>query len=249
MTVRPLDHRNITCWLTTLEAVENRLAELPFSANRDPLLKLQLPQDDFLESFCCDQTRPSREHCTYTLNLASHALRHASGLLSLLSIPLVGHQLVPNAPPSFQEIIPWLIDAAVRMNVTQNTWRELSRSSLSQYLRSTINILDIMKRLVNADMLVEEKAYMSLVHLCADVLMQRQAVFGLESAAGVDGILLSVAVVKISEACLSFTTVSRLVSSQIIPMLEKPMSYENITPTETDLWVSPARSLAITVNC
>ncbi|KAH8156902.1 hypothetical protein CIB48_g11345 [Xylaria polymorpha] len=228
----------ITYLRSNFDAVENRLAELPFSANRDPLLKLQLPQDDFLESFCCDQTRPSREHCTYTLNLASHALRHASGLLSLLSIPLVGHQLVPNAPPSFQEIIPWLIDAAVRMNVTQNTWRELSRSSLSQYLRSTINILDIMKRLVNADMLVEEKAYMSLVHLCADVLMQRQAVFGLESAAGVDGILLSVAVVKISEACLSFTTVSRLVSSQIIPMLEKPMSYENITPTETDLWRS-----------
>ncbi|KAI8948096.1 phosphatidylinositol 3 [Xylaria longipes] len=230
--------RLLTYLCSNFDAVENRLAELPSSANRDPLLKLQLPQDSLLESLCCGQTRPLQEQCTYTLNLASHALRHASHLLSLLSIPLVGHQLVSNAPPPFQEIIPWLIDAAVRINVTQNRWRDLSRSCLPQFLRSTIKILDTTKRLVNADMLVEEKAHILLVHLCADALRQRRAAFGLENVTGVDDKLLSVAIVKISEACLSSAPVSRLASSQITPMLEKPLSYENITPTETDLWRS-----------
>ncbi|KAI0857809.1 phosphatidylinositol 3 [Xylaria cubensis] len=223
---------------SNFDAVENRLKELPSSASRDPLLKLQLPQDNFLESLYGGQTRPLQDQCTYTLNLASHALRHASDLLSLLTIPLVGHQLVFNVQSSFQEIVPWLTDAAVRMNTTQNKWQDSSCSCLPQLLRSTIKILDSTKRLVNADILIEEKVYVLLVHLCVDVLMRRQAVFGLENTTGVDDKLLTVAVVKISEACLSFTTISRLASSQITPMLEKPVIYENITPNGSDLWRS-----------
>lgn len=224
------------------EAVQSHLAELPPSNSRDPPLQLRLPQDNFLESLGCGQLLPLQTQCTYGINTASSALRHATGLLSLLSVHLAGHQLSSNAPPMLQETIPWLIDAAVRINVIQNRWRELSGPCLPQLLRSSINILDIMKRSVNTDTLVEEKTNILLVHLCLDALTQRQATVGLENATGVDDRLLSIVVVKISEACLSFAAVSRLASLQITAMLESQISYETIAPEGTDLWVSQPRT-------
>ncbi|KAI0412411.1 phosphatidylinositol 3 [Xylaria grammica] len=219
------------------DVTQSYLADLPHT-NRNHLPKLRLPQDSFFESVGYGQFRTLQEQCTYTIGLASHALRHASDLLSLLSIPLVDRQLSPNMPPLFQEAIPWLVDAAVRMNVTQNRWPNFSRSCLPQFLRITIGILDAEKLLVITDTLVQEKAYILLVNLCVDVLAQRQAASGLENMTGVDDRLLSIVSVKISEACLSFPTVSRLATSQIIPMIEKPISYEKIASTGTDLWTS-----------
>ncbi|KAF2971363.1 hypothetical protein GQX73_g2258 [Xylaria multiplex] len=219
------------------DVIQNHLAELS-STHRGHLLKLRLPQDNFFESLSCGQVRPLQERCTYTIDLASHALRHAQDLLSLLSIPLVDHQLSTNILPSFQEAIPWLIDASIRMNSTQNRWPNFYSSCLPQFLRNTVGIIDNMRLLVNIDILVKEKAYILLVHFCADLFAQRQEASVSEGTMGVDDILLSVAVVKISEACLSFKTVSCLVMSQIIPMVEKPISYEKITSTKTDLWRS-----------
>lgn len=214
------------------------MAGLSSSTTRDPLLSLQLPQDGILESLNCGQLRPLQQQCTYTVRLASHALRHASHLLSLLSIPLVDYQLSSNDPQSYHESIPWLMDACLRMNVTQNRWQYLSHSCLPQLFRNTINILDTMKLMVITDLLVKEKVYTLLVYLCVDALTRRQAPSGLENVVGVDDRLLSVAVVKISEACLSFMTVSRLASLQIIPIVDKLIGYEKITPTGSDLWVS-----------
>ncbi|KAI1427168.1 phosphatidylinositol 3 [Xylaria sp. FL1777] len=220
------------------DSIQSYLAGLPCSTNRDPLLKLRLPQDGLLESLGCGQLRSLQEQCTYSIKLASHALRHALDLLSLLSIPLVEYQLSSNTPPLFQEAIPWMIDATIRLNATQNRWQQFSSSYLPQFLRHTIQILDTMKHLINNDMLVEEKAYILLVHLCAEVLSQRQTAPELANMTGVDDQLLSVTVIKISEACLSFKTVSHLAISHIIPVTEKPISYERIIPTETDLWRS-----------
>ncbi|KAI0427754.1 phosphatidylinositol 3 [Xylaria sp. FL1042] len=223
---------------SNFDAIQSYLAELPTSTNRNPLLNLRLPQDHFLESLCCEQLRPLQEQCIYNIDSISHALRHASNLLSLLSIPLVDYQLSSNTSPSFQEAIPWLIDASVRINVTQKRWQNISASCLPQFLRNTIRILDAMKFLVNSDMLVKEKANILLIHLCVDVLTQRQAAPGVENMTGVDDRLLSVAIVKISQGCLSFSTVTHLAISQIVSLTEKPISYENITPTGTDLWRS-----------
>ncbi|KAI1351099.1 phosphatidylinositol 3 [Xylaria sp. FL0043] len=220
------------------EVIQSYLTELPPSTNRNPLLNLRLPQDSFLESLGCGQNLSLHEQCTYTIDKTSHALQHASNLLSLLSIPLVDHQLSSNTPPSFQEAIPWLIDASIRINVMRKRWQNVSISCLPQFLRNTIRILDAMRLLVNTDVLVEEKVYIFLVHLCMDVLIQRKTASGLEHTMGVDDSLLSVAVVKISEACPSFSTVTHLATSQIISLTEKLISYENITPTGTDLWRS-----------
>ncbi|KAI0204129.1 phosphatidylinositol 3 [Astrocystis sublimbata] len=221
---------------SNFDAVENILAELPSSTSRDPPLTVQLPQDRVLESVCGNLTGLLPNQCTYTLNLTSHTLRHASGLLSLLSTSLAGPRPISNAPPSFQEVIPWLIDAAARINVIRNRWRYLTPLFLPQSLQTMISLLGAFKSLVNADVLVEEKAYLLLVCFCVDALTQRQNAFGLEN--GTEDGLLSVAIVKVSEACLLFSSVSRLASSQIGPILEKPVSYENIAHPETDLWRS-----------
>ncbi|KAJ2996721.1 hypothetical protein NUW58_g883 [Xylaria curta] len=198
------------------DVAQSCLAGLSPSPNRDPILKLRLPQDSFLESLGYAQLRPLQEQCTYTINPASHALRHAIDLLSLLSIPLVGHQLSSNAPPIFQETIPWLVDASVRINAIQSSWRDLSGPCLPRLLRSTIEILDAMKFLVNTDILVKQKTYILLVHLCVDALTRRQAALGLENVTGVDDTLLSVVI--------------------IIGKLEAPTGCGNIAPEGTDLW-------------
>jgi serine/threonine-protein kinase ATR len=225
-------------WLTVSKVVQGHLAEFSSPTNRDPLLKLRLPVDGFFESLSCGQVRPLQEQCTYTLNLASQALRHASHLLSLLSIPLVDYKLSSNSPQPFHGAVPWLIDAAVRMNITHNRWGYLSPSCLPQLVQTTIKIADIMKLLVNTDPLVEEKTYVLLVHLCAEVLIHRRAVSGAGDVINVDDKLLSVAALRIAEACLLSVTVSRFASLQIIPIIEKPIDYEKIASPETDLWVS-----------
>ncbi|KAI0520945.1 phosphatidylinositol 3 [Xylaria bambusicola] len=222
---------------STFDVVQSYLTELP-STSRDPLLKLRLPQDSFLESLGYSQLPHLQEQCTYTLGKASHALQHAADLLSVLSIPLWDSQLSPRAPPLFQEAIPWLVEASLRINITRNRWQKIPTSYLPRSLRDAIRILDNMNLLVNTEGLVKEKIYMLLVHLCVDVLVQRQATSGLESMSSVDDTLLSIAIVKISEACLWSPTVSRLTASQILPIIEKPISYDRITPNGTDLWRS-----------
>ncbi|KAI0867886.1 phosphatidylinositol 3 [Hypoxylon argillaceum] len=223
---------------SNFDVVQGHLAEFSSPTNRDPVLKLQLPEDSFLESLGCDQLRPLQEQCTYTINLASQALRHASHLLSLLSVPLVDHQLSSNTPQPFHEVVPWLMDAALRMHSTQNRWGYMSRSCLPQLLQTTIKITDTARLLVNPNPLVQEKTYILLVHLCTEVLIHRQTAFGVGDVINVDDKLLSAATVRIAQACLLFVTVSRLASLQIIPIIEKSIEYRTIASPGTDLWRS-----------
>ncbi|KAI1307448.1 phosphatidylinositol 3 [Xylaria venustula] len=223
---------------TNFDAIQSYIADLPSSTNRNSLLDLRLPQNSFLDSLGYNQPLFLQGQCTYTIETASHAMRHASGLLSLLYIPLVDYQPSSNIPPSFQEALPWLIDASLCINSTQTRWQNDSTSFLPQFLRNTLRVLDNTTFLVNTDMLVMEKAYILLVHLCVDALTQRQTAYGLENSIGVDDKLLSAAIVKISEACLSLTTVSHIATSKIISLIEKPIGYDRITHTETDLWRS-----------
>ncbi|KAJ8130697.1 hypothetical protein O1611_g2932 [Lasiodiplodia mahajangana] len=221
----------------SFDAVQSYLAEFPSSTDRDAALKVQLPQDSFLESLG-DQLRPLQEQCTYTINLASYALRHASHLLTLLAIPLVDYRLSSNAPQSLHETTPWLLDAVVRMNLTHNRWPSLSRSCLPQLLHNTIKIIDTVKLLVNTNPLTQEKAYILLVQLCAEELTRRRAASGLGNIVSTDNRLLSLAAVRVAEACLLHVAASRFASLQIIPILEKLVDYERITSRGTDLWRS-----------
>ncbi|KAI1121226.1 phosphatidylinositol 3 [Nemania abortiva] len=223
---------------SNFDAVQRHLAEASFSTDRDASFKLQLPEDSFLESLSCGQLQPLQEQCTYTINITSYALRHASHLLSLLSIPLVDYRLSANTPQPFHETTPWLLDAAVRMNITHNQWPSLSRSCSPQLLRNTVRIIDTVKLLVNTNSLVQEKAYVLLAHLCADELIHRRGPSGVGDMINSDDKLLSFATVRVAEASLSFVTVSRFASLRIIPILEKPMDYEKIASSGTDLWRS-----------
>ncbi|KAI0096409.1 phosphatidylinositol 3 [Nemania sp. FL0031] len=222
----------------SFDVVQSYLADFPFPTNQDTTLTVQLPQDSFLESLGCGQLRPLQEQCTYTINRASYALRHASHLLTLLSIPLVDYRLSSNAPQSLHETTPWLLDAVVRMNLTHNRWPSLSPSYLPQLWHNTIKVTDTGKLLANTNPLIQEKAYTLLVQLCADELTRRRGASGYGKIPIVDNRLLSLAAMRIAEASLVYVTVSRFASLQIMPMLEKPVDYGKITPMETDLWRS-----------
>ncbi|KAI8627883.1 phosphatidylinositol 3 [Xylariaceae sp. FL1651] len=221
---------------SNFDAIHACLTESQASSRRDLSLRLQLPHYAFLESVGCGELGHLQQQCTYHVDLASQALQHASGLLSLLSIPLVKYQPRFNITLPLQEIVLWLIDATMRMHTAQDRWEHVSLSCLPQLFHNTFQILNAIKLLVNTDVLVQEKAYMLLIHLCMNVLVRRQAVSGARSRTDVDDRLLSIAVIKISEACLSSKTVSCLTASQIMPMLEKPIAYDNITVAGTDLW-------------
>lgn len=234
--------------LTFLKVIQSHTAELS-STNKDPPLNLRLPQDSLLQSLGYNELSHIQEQCTYTIGQVSHAFRHAADLLSLLSIPLRNIQPSFNTPSSFQETIPWLMDASLRTHITFSRWRKVASSHLPRYLRNTMQILSNLKLLVNADNLVKEKVYTLLVYLCADVLTQRQAAPGLQVAPVVDDALLSIAIVNISEACLSFATVSHLAASQIISIIEKPIGYDKIATDGTDLWVSQVTGSACVFNC
>ncbi|KAJ3580330.1 hypothetical protein NPX13_g241 [Xylaria arbuscula] len=219
------------------DVIQSHIAELP-STNKDLPLNLRLPQDSYLQSVGYGQVSHMQEQCTYTLGTRSHALWHAADLLSLLSIPLWNLQPSSNIPSSFQEAIPWLMDASLRIHVTSSRWRKIPTSPLSRYVRNTIQIFNNLKSLVNTDKLVREKVSILLIHLCVDVIAQRQAAPGLRSVSVIDDTLLSVAIVNISEACLSFAAVSHLAETHIISMIENPIIYEKIASDGTDLWRS-----------
>ncbi|KAI1825007.1 phosphatidylinositol 3 [Xylaria intraflava] len=218
---------------TNLDVIQNHLAGLASTNNRNPSLQLRLPQDSLLESFGCGQLPTLHEQCTYTISLASHAMQHAACLLSLLFIPLTNPQLSSSITPSFHEATPWLIDVAVRVKVTQDRWQHLPHLQLSQFLRIAIKTLDTIECMVNIDTLVKEKTYILLVHLCVDALAQRQTASRIDT--DVDDQLLSIAVVKISEACLSSSTVSRLAAAQIIPISEKTTNSDKVASDGGDL--------------
>ncbi|KAI1436976.1 phosphatidylinositol 3 [Xylaria sp. CBS 124048] len=220
---------------TNFDVIQSHLAGLASATSRDSSLQLRLPQDSLLESFRCGLSSTLYDQCTYTINLVSHAIQHASCLLSLLFVPLVNPQLSSSITPSFQESIPWLIDAAIRMKLTQDRWRHLPHLQTPQVLRNALKILDTMKLMVNTDPLVLEKTYVLLIHHCVDALSQRLTTSMVENHTEVDDQLLSISIVKISEACLSFSTVSRLATAQIIPILEKVINGDKIASDGSDL--------------
>ncbi|KAI1816156.1 phosphatidylinositol 3 [Poronia punctata] len=225
---------------SNLDAIQFHLSELrTASTAHDTSLELRLPGDVFLGSLGCVDIQPLQDRCTYSLKLTSQALRHASGLLAILALPLSGSQPSYTVTTAFREIIPWWIDASTSLHLTQGRYRQLSQTCVSRMLRDTMQILRAGNPFIDGDILVREKACILLVHLGVDILTRRSSAPGHSDGAGVDDQLLSMAIVKISEACLSFTPVSRLAASQIIPLLETPIGYERIAPSrDSDLWRS-----------
>ncbi|KAI1494605.1 phosphatidyl inositol 3-kinase-like protein [Biscogniauxia mediterranea] len=218
-------------------AVINHLNELnPPPTNRDISLQLKLPPDSFLESVECDNLQSLQQRCTYTLPLASQAFHHASGLLSILSAPLLHGRSEFDIISTFHEYLPWLLDAYLLLHETQDRWKSLLPNYLLQLLHNILRILDEFQDASKIESTVQEKLYGLLVVLCLKLSSRLLTNFPTTENASSDVHLLCLSLIKVANACLSIKPISRLVASQLIPTLEKLTAQHSATTNDTDIW-------------
>ncbi|KAI1080546.1 phosphatidyl inositol 3-kinase [Whalleya microplaca] len=200
--------------------------------NRDVALRLQLPTDTFLQSTACDDLKLLQQQCTYTLPLASQALQHASGLLSILSIPLT-HPCTgfENLTP-FQDYIPWLLDAYLLLHGTQSQWKYMSPTLLPLFLQNVLQLLESFEASSSVGASIQQKAQTFLALLCMEMSSQLIEKPGTEGQDDPDYKLLYSSLGKVAEHCVHYKPLARLVSSQLIPILEKLA----VGSDGTDLW-------------
>ncbi|KAI0883853.1 phosphatidyl inositol 3-kinase [Annulohypoxylon maeteangense] len=222
---------------SSFNAIINYFKELKSpSANRDVPVQLQLPPDWFLASIADGELKPLLQQCTYDIALASHALHHASGLLSIMAMPLLHHSSEFDIVSSFQEYIPWLFDAYFHLHETQVQWRSTLPGILPLFLENSLQFLDVLEAASSVDSCVEQKVSTSLVLLCMEMSTQSLGVLIADGQGNSDYKLLCLSLARVAKSCLHSKPISRLVTSQLIPALEKPIIGSEAHIAETDFW-------------
>ncbi|KAH9994734.1 phosphatidyl inositol 3-kinase [Xylariaceae sp. FL0662B] len=215
------------------DAIINHFKDLKTPlTNRDVALHLQLPTDTFLQSTACDDLKLLQQQCTYTLPLASQALQHASGLLSILSIPLIHSSSGFDILTPFQDHIPWLLDAYLLLHGTQSRWQYMSPSLLPLFLQNVLQLLEVFETLSSVDASIQRKAYSLLALLCMEMSTQLIGKPATEEQEDSEHHLLCLSLGRVAEACVHSKPLARLVTSQLIPILEKL----TVGSDGTDLW-------------
>lgn len=208
--------------------------------NRDVPVQLQLPLDWILTSITGDDSRLLQQQCTYEIMSASHALHHATGLLSIMAMPLLHHSPEFDIVSSFQEYIPWLFDAYFHLHGTQAQWQYILPSVLSLFLQNSLQFLDAFEVASSIDGCVEQKVSTLLVLICMEISSQRLGSLIAHGQENDEYRVLCLSLAKVARACTISKPISRLVTSQLIPTLEKSIIGSEADLTETDFWVSTA---------
>ncbi|KAI1337113.1 phosphatidyl inositol 3-kinase-like protein [Xylariaceae sp. FL0016] len=203
-------------------------------SDRDTAFKLQLPPDSYLQTGENGDLQFLQERCSYTIPTASHALKHGFDLLSILSIPLLRPRPAFNLASSFYELLPWLLDAYLRLCKTQNHWSS-PRSKSSSLLSDAVQILQVFHASGSADAFFHAKACLTVVLLCLETTTYPKSIYEDENS-DTDKRLLCLALVRVAEACLQYKTVSQLVRSQLISVLEQSKMHDDNATVNTDFW-------------
>ncbi|OTA56852.1 phosphatidyl inositol 3-kinase-like protein [Hypoxylon sp. EC38] len=204
--------------------------------NRDVSVHLQLPPDSFLASAAGGDLRKLQQQCTYAILSASHALQHAFGLVSIMSIPLTQHYPEFDIMSSFQEHIPWLFDAYLHLHQIQVRWQYIFPSVLPSLLRNTLQFLRVLEAASDVNVCIQQKAITLLVLLCMELSNQSLGNLVVDGQGNSDYQLLCMSLVKVAKFCMHSKPLSRLVTSQLIPALEKPMIGNEDAIVDTDIW-------------
>ncbi|XDG07583.1 hypothetical protein ABKA04_007198 [Annulohypoxylon sp. FPYF3050] len=233
----PLIPQFLAYFKSSFDAIINYFKGLKApSTNRDVPVQLQLPPDWILTSVTGDDSRLLQQQCTYEIASASHALHHATGLLSIMAMPLLHHSPEFDIVSSFQEYIPWLFDAYFHLHGTQAQWQYLLPSVLSLFLQNSLQFLDAFEIASSIDGCVEQKVSTLLVLICMEISSQRLGALITHGQDNVDYRLLCLSLAKVARACTLSKPISRLVTSQLIPTLEKSIIGSEADLTETDFW-------------
>ncbi|KAI0475823.1 phosphatidyl inositol 3-kinase-like protein [Xylariaceae sp. FL0804] len=197
--------------------------------------ELRLPMDSYLESLGGCDLQLLQQQCTYTISSESQALEHAFGLLSLVSISFSLPRPRVVVAPSFQEFAPWLLDSQLFLHQTSSRRDGAAQANLPRLLQSTLQLLEALWDVEEAEPSIREKACAILVLFCAELAAQRLSGKSPRSVAAGDERVLHRSLLSIAKACLTLKPLSRLVSSQLIPSLDKLNKHENATDADSDL--------------
>ncbi|KAI1411414.1 phosphatidyl inositol 3-kinase [Hypoxylon sp. FL1857] len=209
--------------------------------NRDISVHLELPPESFLALTTAGDAKQLQQQCSYSILSASHALQHAFGLLSILSMPIMSMPLVQHCPEfdimsSFQEHIPWLFDSYLHLHETQARWQYLFPDVSPSLLQNTLKILDFLEASSNIDTCIQQKVMTLLVLLCMETSNQSLGRLIADGQGNSDYQLLCMSLIRVAKFCMHSKPLSRLVTSQLIPALEKPTIGNEDAIVETDLW-------------
>lgn len=223
----------------TWQAICSRLKEPKASAtSRNSVFTVRLPPDSFLETVHAEDSHLLQQQCTYSLSSVSQTLRHASGILSIMSLPFIRPTPGFDIMSPFQECISSILDAHLYLHEAQRQWQYASPSPLPFLLQNDLRFLEAFQTLKNIDPLVQEKAYIVLVILCTEMSNHPTPNFT-EDKSGSDAQLLCKTLVKVADACLYYKPVSRLVASHLRPALENQLAHDDdAAVVKDDLWVS-----------
>ncbi|KAI1460108.1 phosphatidyl inositol 3-kinase [Annulohypoxylon moriforme] len=225
---------------SSFNAIINHFKELKApSTNRDVPIKLRLPPDWLLTSIAGDDLTPLQQQCTYDIALASHALQHASGLLSVMSMPLLRHSPEFDIISSFQEYIPWLFDAYLHLQQIQVQWQHMLPAVLPLFLENSLQIFDAFETASSIDSCMEQKVTTCTVLFCIEILRQvlLEVIFqGNENGLNSNYNLICSTFVRVAGACIRSKPISRLVTSHLIPAFEKPLLEFEDDILHADLW-------------
>ncbi|KAH9895495.1 phosphatidyl inositol 3-kinase-like protein [Xylariomycetidae sp. FL2044] len=220
-----------------IKAIYNALEDMKAPVKvRDLPLNLRLPSNTFLESLSCSDLQIVQQNCTYSLSLASHALRHTQGLLSIAMIPLglLSSYAGPSLISCFQESVPWIVDACLQLHQMDNSWQSLTPDCLTSLLTKATLLPKQLEDAGNVDVAVHQKIYILLALLCVPMADRAGAVPSPTVNMGSDRLFCS-AIVVVAGGCLKFRPISRLVVAQLLPALQKLMIADPGLDG-TDLW-------------
>ncbi|KAI1864693.1 hypothetical protein JX265_008417 [Neoarthrinium moseri] len=187
-------------------------------AEKDISLSLRLPVDSVLE-----ETAPGgdlsalQQQCTYRINTVSHALRHASCLLNVVANLLSSRQLSSAMVSSPLECLPWLLDSCYELGEAHDLWHTLCPTIMPSLLQTAAQLTTILSLSAMAagrlDRLATTAENGELLRqlLCSNIL-------------------------TLARLSLDHRPVAKLVSAQLLPILEKLSIHGDLLAPGTDLW-------------
>ncbi|ORY67260.1 uncharacterized protein BCR38DRAFT_153630 [Pseudomassariella vexata] len=204
------------------DAIHHHLNELKCPVpSKDIGLRLRLPPDASLESLTGLNVQFPQQQCTYRLSTVSHALRHASNLLSILTSLLALKDPSNLMTSSSQEYVPWLLDTYFAFHGCQKRWQGACASCLPLLMQNILRLLTALGGSSDTDVSLHGKACSLLVLFCADFADQWDQLVTSENDGEPPSQLICLALVKVTEACVKHKPVSIFVTLQLIPSLEK----------------------------
>ncbi|KAH8661929.1 phosphatidylinositol 3 [Xylariales sp. PMI_506] len=218
------------------EAILKHLQGLKaLSRDKDISLSLRLPLDSFLESTFGEDVAAIRQHCTYTLATASHALRHSMSILSLVSQFFQCHGLNDSVASVATDYLPWLIDSLYTLYEIQAYGPASVLDLLPSLLRTSSKLSAILQGMVDVDPLLKQKSYSTLVLLCGEAACHyNQFVADQGDIAKQE---LCATMIQIAGLCISHKPTSKLAASQLLPIFDKLSIHGSEMLPNTDFWV------------